>query len=295
VRGRQLEGTLTLGPKVGEYVITGMRTSAGWGRVSEKRWPYRRRGDPWPPASEPPGLDDIAKYSRAFAHFRIRDLDDARRCLAFHSPFQLSIPIHNGWHHTSDGVIEMPSSEGEFTGYHCVSIAGYSNATERFKFANSWSRSWGEGGYGYLPYNYAACFMQEAFFFQELPGHGPFDPARLRVTSNQNFDFWTEELEDSDFSLRTFIFRNGIGNPGFVTDIWQISRISLSVLASRRSTRLKLWRQAESERYPVRYWVPFVDTLYRTSNFGVINDLIRLRKLIVKQSGVTWAKHRLEQ
>ncbi len=40
VRSRQLEGTLSLSPKVGVFIITASRVRAGWGTVSEKRWPY---------------------------------------------------------------------------------------------------------------------------------------------------------------------------------------------------------------------------------------------------------------
>jgi hypothetical protein len=77
VRSRELDGTLADGPKVGTYVLTACRVSAGWGNVSEKRWPYPK-GTAARPPSEPQGLDRLAKYNKTFAHFCIRTLDDAR-------------------------------------------------------------------------------------------------------------------------------------------------------------------------------------------------------------------------
>jgi hypothetical protein len=67
VRTRQLEGTLASGPKVGVFMINANRVMAGWGTVSEKRWPYPKNSK-WPIA-EPPGLDKIAKFNKIFAYF----------------------------------------------------------------------------------------------------------------------------------------------------------------------------------------------------------------------------------
>jgi hypothetical protein len=46
------------------------------------RWPYPKRGASWPPP-EPPGLDPIARFNKIHSYFRVRDLEDARRRLAF--------------------------------------------------------------------------------------------------------------------------------------------------------------------------------------------------------------------
>lgn len=37
---------------------------------------------------------------------------------------------------------------------HAVLLVGYDDATQRFKFINSWGEKWGEKGYGYLTYQY---------------------------------------------------------------------------------------------------------------------------------------------
>jgi len=50
------------------------------------------------------------------------------------------------------GVIPLPS--GTVIGGHAIFLCGYDEVNQRFKFKNSWSRSWGDQGYGYLPYEY---------------------------------------------------------------------------------------------------------------------------------------------
>src|SRR5437870_313961 len=94
VRTRQLEGTMALSPKVGVFMINANRVMAIWGVVSESRWAYPKIVQ-WP-ITEPPGLDSIARFNKIFAYFRIRDLSDARLCLANNSSFCVSLPMHSG-------------------------------------------------------------------------------------------------------------------------------------------------------------------------------------------------------
>lgn len=52
----------------------------------------------------------------------------------------------------SDGVVPMPG--GTVVGGHAVLLTGYDDSRQLFKFKNSWGSSWGNRGYGYLPYRY---------------------------------------------------------------------------------------------------------------------------------------------
>src|SRR5438552_999611 len=164
VRTRQLEGTLALGPKHGAFIINANRVLAGCGNISEKRWPYPKDSK-WP-VLEPPGLDAIARFNKIFAYFRIRDLEDARRCLTNGSSFSLSLPIHSGWSKAPKGMISLPNPGQPFTQNHCINAAGYDDTEQLLRFANSWGVSWGDAGYGYLPYDYFARFLQDAWFLQ---------------------------------------------------------------------------------------------------------------------------------
>jgi hypothetical protein len=48
----------------------------------------------------------------------------------------------------------MPTKNDTIIGGHAVLIVGYNDVTKQFKFKNSWGTSWGNRGYGYLPYEY---------------------------------------------------------------------------------------------------------------------------------------------
>lgn len=54
---------------------------------------------------------------------------------------------------TKTGVIEYAPVKG-FDGGHAVMFVGYDDAKRLLCFQNSWGPDWGDGGYGYLPYDY---------------------------------------------------------------------------------------------------------------------------------------------
>lgn len=135
-RSRQLDGTLSNGPRYGSYCITAARVLAGWGTISEKRFPV-----PKPliwPFVEPPGVDSIAKYQRSNFHFRIRSINDAKLCLAAGIPFPFSVPISASWQNALGGRISTLTGSDVIIGYHAVMAAGYDDVTERLTFVNSW-------------------------------------------------------------------------------------------------------------------------------------------------------------
>lgn len=149
----------------GAYLLTAHRIRAGWGSVSEARWPYN--GTKWPP-DLPPGhqdFDRIASYNRIPGYFAIRNLVDAKLALANGTPFQLTVPTTKHWRDAKDGVIPLQLGMRPETsrGNHAIPIIGYDDNTRLFLFQNSWGVRWGDRGYGYLPYSYMRLHMVEAW------------------------------------------------------------------------------------------------------------------------------------
>lgn len=123
------------------------------GKVPDNEWPYPTNSDPWPPA-EPPGLDEKAKKYRILYYQRITNSHECKRALLTHGAVGASFEITKQWDNADQGIIEAPAEGDEIIGTHAITLVGYDDAKERFTFANSWGTSWGDKGYGYLPYDF---------------------------------------------------------------------------------------------------------------------------------------------
>jgi Ig-like domain-containing protein/papain like protease/pre-peptidase len=123
-------------------------------------------------------------------------IDSLKAHLAEGDPFVLAIPLYTiglqflNW---SSGipvhvptVIDDPSGPGwfQYPGGHAITIVGYDDSAQRFKFINSWGTSWGENGYGYVTYRFVlevvggttAYFMTDAVDPSPLPPPQPPSP-----------------------------------------------------------------------------------------------------------------------
>ena len=229
VRARQFEGTLyTKGPEAGCFIQTARRIFAGYGTVAAWRWPYPRGNKlVWPPP-EPTGLDEIAKFWRSLYHFRIRTLDECRLFLYTQKlGFQVNLPISlDRWRQSKNGEISLPSSPSECDTRHAVYIIGYDDNTQRFRFANSWGQSWGNKGYGWLPYEYAMSMSNETWSYVPPNRHHwmPVGAAQINDPSNP---FVTRA---------TFLKEGPVGYNAGIVDLWHpgtLSRVGWAMLSVR--------------------------------------------------------------
>ena len=52
------------------------------------------------------------------------------------------------------GIINKYDKNDELLGGHCIIIIGFDDTTKYYKFINSWGTSWGNNGFGFLPYEF---------------------------------------------------------------------------------------------------------------------------------------------
>lgn len=116
-------------------------------------------------------LQDGALYRIAsWAPIALTQSADARtailpvlQLLAQQVPIEIAIAVHQSFENAGDGNIPMPGEppQDPMMGGHAIVLAGYKDDTTApgggyVIFRNSWTASWGDGGYGYLPYAYLA-------------------------------------------------------------------------------------------------------------------------------------------
>ncbi len=151
---RNKEGTVD--KDAGASLRDGIKTMAKIGACSEDLWPY----DISKFTERPPQncFDDaenhkIKRYSRLS-----QSLDQFKQCLEKGKPFIFGILVYESFNTPETektGIIPMPNTEDEqLLGGHAIVCVGYDDTAKYFIFRNSWGTTWGDDGYGYIPYDY---------------------------------------------------------------------------------------------------------------------------------------------
>jgi hypothetical protein len=84
-----------------------------------------------------------------------QDLQSIKHCIFEGFPIMVGIYLYSNFYNvSSNGIINMPSSDDKLEGGHCILVVGYDDKTQRFTCVNSWGSSWGNNGFFTLPYEY---------------------------------------------------------------------------------------------------------------------------------------------
>ena len=124
----------------------------------EADWPYdiaRFQDVPTAQANQ-----DAHAYTLGSFH-RAANLIELKQAIGLSAlPVALAISVFDSFESPAadqTGVIPMPNLNGEtLLGGHEILGIGYDDTTQRVAFKNSWATTWGDLGYGYLPYAYFA-------------------------------------------------------------------------------------------------------------------------------------------
>jgi len=87
-------------------------------------------------------------------------LSNARKSLASGLPFMFGFVVYKSIYSAKGGKIPFPTTNDPTVGGHAIVAVGYDdnmmigNKKGAFIIRNSWGTSWGDSGYGYLPYEY---------------------------------------------------------------------------------------------------------------------------------------------
>jgi C1A family cysteine protease len=135
----------------------GYQSVAKVGSCPEAAWPYQVRRFRRTPT---PSCFRAARRHRAIAYYRIRrSITQLRACLAEGFPFVMALAVHAsmmGRDVRRTGIVPVPTRHDPLRGGHAVLAVGYDHPRRMIIFRNSWGRGWGDRGYGYLPYAFAA-------------------------------------------------------------------------------------------------------------------------------------------
>ena len=117
-----------------------------------------------------PNADELAKPYRIQSYAYLETPDEMRESLFVNGPFVAGVFVYeNAWNAAEKtGVIPMPAKDDEEVGGHAICVVGYDDKTQLFKFKNSWGKSWGKKGYGFLPYEYLKQYSMDNWSGKDL-------------------------------------------------------------------------------------------------------------------------------
>jgi C1A family cysteine protease len=168
----------------GAYLRTTMGAMVLFGAPPEEYWPYSDEGDTFD--QEPPAFCyAFAQNYQTITYFRhdppgssrAEVLGRLKAYLAAGHPAMFGFTVYNSIEQAAvTGRIPFPSEREGIEGGHAVVAMGYDDSlTIRNEHGgaetrgallvrNSWGRSWGDGGYGWLPYEYVLRGLAEDFW-----------------------------------------------------------------------------------------------------------------------------------
>lgn len=140
----------------GAYIRDGVKAVQKLGVAPDTAWPYKeeRFADrPSPSAYAKATRWQLGVYRRASA------LTDVLAAIAAGSPVVGGFAVYDSMFNPETdrtGRVPMPGRRDALLGGHAVCFCGYDARTRLVEFKNSWGASWGDAGYGVLPYDYVA-------------------------------------------------------------------------------------------------------------------------------------------
>jgi GNAT superfamily N-acetyltransferase len=291
VRARQLEGTFPGDALTGVWPITSLRVARGWGMPLEATWPYNGDAAAWPP-SEPPNVDALAMQHRLGQYQRVRTSAECKALLALFSlPVQVSLDITDEWYAAPGGRIPLPSPSAKVVGVHCVVLVGYDDNSAEFHFANSWGTSWGDSGFGYLPYRLFEQAVIEAWVMGNEGNNVPIEPSPglnergWAITEHGGGVFHCREFIGADGDRIAWAFaveRDGVLDVEELYVRPTYRRKGYGAVLARAVKKI-----ASDPGHDVRFWISHADT--GETNGEALEKLFHGVGLTIGESGVRWA------
>ena len=149
---RALEGTVS--SDSGAQIRDGIKVVNTEGVCSEALWPY----DTGMFAVKPPKRCYVAATKDTAVQYEaIQTLGDLKDAIASNLSVVFGFTVYQSFESQAvaqTGVMPLPKPGEQVVGGHAVLAVGYSDPERHVIVRNSWSASWGDHGYFYMPYQY---------------------------------------------------------------------------------------------------------------------------------------------
>lgn len=133
----------------------GFKVLHGSGVCSTTDWPYDIAKFAMKPSMQ--AYQD-AKLDRSVQYMRVpQNITTMQTALYNQDAIVVGFSVYSSFMSdtvASTGIVPMPGTDEQLLGGHAVLVVGYDNTRQCWVARNSWSETWGDKGYFYMPYEY---------------------------------------------------------------------------------------------------------------------------------------------
>lgn len=148
-------GEGTVNSDAGAMIRDGYKVINTTGYAKESTWPYDLSKFRTPPNAA------AQAESAQFKSVTYQSVDQTpnaiKTVLAQGYVISFGISVFDSFENkdvAGSGMVPIPRPTESSLGGHAILLVGYNDSRGVYIFRNSWGRSWGDQGYGYLPYDY---------------------------------------------------------------------------------------------------------------------------------------------
>jgi len=144
-----------------------------WGQPLAHIWPYDGNRDEQAASYEPPAhaIDAVNCFKAKLSPVKA-DIEEIKQLLRNGQAVVIIVKMGNGFFTAVDGHVTVPAATDIIPDTHAILLVGFVDDSSpdqgHFIFRNSWGADWGDGGYGYLPYEYVTQYGLRAKFIEPL-------------------------------------------------------------------------------------------------------------------------------
>jgi hypothetical protein len=93
---------------------------------------------------------------------------DIKAELAGNNPVMIAVEVHPDFDSLGKANRIYDNYEGTSRGNHAITLIGYDDSVQAYKFINSWGTDWGIDGYGYIAYKIVDDNVREVYVMEDL-------------------------------------------------------------------------------------------------------------------------------
>jgi C1A family cysteine protease len=150
---RDMEGSVN--EDNGAQIRDGIKSINDKGACFEETWKYDISNFTKKPTEN---CYEEAKQHKTVQYRRVEQNEqDIKSALSTNEPVIFGFVVYESIRNKSvatSGIVPYPKKDEQQIGGHAIILTGWNDKTRLFQFQNSWGESWGDKGFGYLPYKY---------------------------------------------------------------------------------------------------------------------------------------------